>query len=167
MKHLKEHIINRTAFIALTIVYIILYISMCVISPILQGITSMKASTSEIWVLVSFFLIEFIVWQTDLKAQKLNRTFLALYGLNLVLTVLSIGIIDLILNKTLDIIVMIIAALLIIIALALFMTYIIQKINGVSNDYDSYRDILTEEEFNRIQQKRQARHQARQQRKNK
>lgn len=167
MKHLKEHIINRTAFITLTIVYIILYISMCVISPILQGITSMKASTSEIWVLISFFLIEFIVWQTDLKAQKLNRTFLALYGVNLVLTALSIGIIDLILNKTLDIMVLLIAALLIMIALALFLTYIIQKIKGVSDDYDSYRDILTEEEFSRIQQKRQAKHQARQQRKNK
>ena len=47
-----------------------------------------------IWIILSFFMVLSILWQTDLAGQKLNRTALICLGINLLFTCLSRGIVE-------------------------------------------------------------------------
>lgn len=103
---------NKKRLIVFSTLYIVGYLYFCIFGGINYG---MKISDNPaidimirfsglpvgvrnlslvifIWIILSFFLVLFILWQTDLVGQKLNRTALICQGINLLFTCLSRGI---------------------------------------------------------------------------
>ena len=110
-----------------------------------------------IWIILSFFLVLSILWQTDLAGQKLNRTALICLGINLLFTCLSRGIVESIVSgvaEGLFTMLIIVAVLFAIVGVAIGITYFVQKKNGVLNSYEAFSDIMTEDEFERWQKRK-------------
>ena len=110
-----------------------------------------------IWIILSFFLVLFILWQTDLVGQKLNRTALICQGINLLFICLSRGIVECIVSgvaEGLFTMLIIVAVLFAMVGVAIGITYFVQKKNGVLNSYEAFSDIMTEEEFERWQNRK-------------
>lgn len=83
-----------------------------------------------IWIILSFFLVLFILWQTDLVGQKLNRTALICQGINLLFTCLSRGIVECIVSgvaEGLFTMLIIVAVLFAMVGVAIGITYFVQK----------------------------------------
>lgn len=107
-----------------------------------------------IWMLLSFFLILFILWQTNLSNQKLNRAFLLCEGANILFTCLSLGVIELITGKDgVFMIICILMVLLVIIGIPILLIFYIPFKKG-KLEYSSVCDIMTESEYNNWIQKR-------------
>ena len=83
--------------------------------------------TMFLWIIISFFLVLFILWQTDLSQQKLNRTALLCLGLNILFAI---------------------------VAIAIGITYFVQKKSGALNSYEAFSDIMTEDEFEQWKKKK-------------
>lgn len=99
--------------------------------------------TMLLWIILSFFLVLFILWQTDLVGQKLNRTALICQGINLLFTCLSRGIVECIVSgvaEGLFTMLTIVAVLFAIVGVAIGITYFVQKKNGVWNSYEAFSD---------------------------
>lgn len=171
---------NKKKFILFVVLYVIGYLYFCIYggmnagmkisdNPVLQSLflfSNMPVGVINlslyefVWIVLSFFLILFMIWQTDLTGPKLNRTALLWQGLNLVFTCLSRGFVEILVSGVTTgfyMILSIIAFLVIIVGIALLMTYLIQKKNGALNSYDAYSDIMTEDEFERWQDKKNRR----------
>lgn len=104
-----------------------------------------------------FFLVLSILWQTDLTGQKLNRTALICLGINLLFTCLSRGIVESIVSgvaEGLFTMLIIVAVLFAIVGVTIGITYFVQKKNGVLNSYEAFSDIMTEDEFERWQKRK-------------
>ena len=105
---------NKTRFRVLCTLYVIGYLFFCIFggmnsgmmisdSPALEfaaiyyglpvGVRNLSVSMF-VWIILSFFLVLAILWQTDLSKQKLNRTALLCLGGNMLLTCLSRGIVE-------------------------------------------------------------------------
>lgn len=166
---------NKKRFIMLVVLYIIGYLYFCIYGGINDG---MKVSDSVllrravisfnmpygvrnlsinmfVWIAVSFFLIAFILNQTELKGPRANRIFLICYGIHMIITCLSRGIVEWIagedgLSTTLTILIV----LMILVGGSVGITYLVFKKKGWLNSYQAYSDIMTEEEFERWQKKR-------------
>lgn len=107
-----------------------------------------------IWVLLSFFIVLFILWQTNLINQKLNRSFLFCEGMNILFTCLSFGVIELITGKDgVFMIICILMALLLIIGIPVLLIFYIPFKKG-RLEYSSVCDIMTESEYNKWMEKR-------------
>ena len=110
-----------------------------------------------IWIILSFFLVLSILWQTDLAGQKLNRTALICLGINLLFTCLSRDIVESIVSgvaEGLFTMLIIVAVLFAIVGVAIGITYFVQKKNGVLNSYEAFSDIMTEDEFEQWQKRK-------------
>ena len=98
---------NKTRFRVLCALYVIGYLFFCILggmnsgmmisdSPALEfaaiyyglpvGVRNLSVSMF-VWIILSFFLVLAILWQTDLSKQKLNRTALLCLGGNMLLPV--------------------------------------------------------------------------------
>mgnify|MGYP006928425438 FL=1 len=138
---------NKKRFILYCTLYVIGYLFFCIIGGINSGIMISDnpvlsqmliyygmpvgvrnlSVTMFLWIIISFFLVLFILWQTDLSQQKLNRTALLCLGLNILFTI---------------------------VAIAIGITYFVQKKSGALNSYEAFSDIMTEDEFEQWQKKR-------------
>lgn len=138
---------NKKRFILYCTLYVIGYLFFCIIGGINSGIMISDnpvlsqmliyygmpvgvrnlSVTMFLWIIISFFLVLFILWQTDLSQQKLNRTALLCLGLNILFAI---------------------------VAIAIGITYFVQKKSGALNSYEAFSDIMTEDEFERWQKKR-------------
>lgn len=163
---------NKKRFIFFIVLYIIGYLYFCIFGGINYG---MKVSAHRvlrimvilsnmpvgvrnlsikifIWVIISFFLVLFILWQTNLIGPKLNRTALICEGINLLITGLSWGIAEWIVSGVADGIFTILIIIIVFLALvgaSIGITYLVQKKKGVLNSYETFSDIMTEDEFER------------------
>ncbi len=124
--------------------------------------TALKQPGMMLFVGLSFFLIVLILKQTDLTGPKLNRTFLLLYGLNLVVG----GFVDNLvrwlfsddsIEDLLTALEITFGAWLFVLGLPLTILYIVWKKTGHSATYRTVADIMTEEEFARWQDKKKRR----------
>lgn len=138
---------NKKRFILYCTLYVIGYLFFCIIGGINSGIMISDnpvlsqmliyygmpvgvrnlSVTMFLWIIISFFLVLFILWQTDLSQQKLNRTALLCLGLNILFAI---------------------------VAIAIGITYFVQKKRGALNSYEAFSDIMTEDEFEQWQKKR-------------
>lgn len=138
---------NKKRFILYCTLYVIGYLFFCIIGGINSGIMISDnpvlsqmliyygmpvgvrnlSVTMFLWIIISFFLVLFILWQTDLSQQKLNRTALLCLGLNILFAI---------------------------VAIAIGITYFVQKKSGALNSYEAFSDIMTEDEFEQWQKKR-------------
>lgn len=168
---------NKKRLIVFSTLYIVGYLYFCIFGGINYG---MKISNNTvldimilssgipvgvrnlsivifIWIILSFFLVLSILWQTNLAGQKLTRTALICQGSNLLFICLSRGIVEWIVSGvaeglfTMLIIVVVIFAM---VGAAIGITYFAQKKNGVLNSYEAYSDIMTEDEFERWQKRK-------------
>lgn len=89
-----------------------------------------------VWTAVSFFLILFTAWQTDLKAQKLTRFVLLAESFNLVLTVIGMTI-----GEGIRFTIIMLGLLFLLLAVPTLI--VIKEMNGT---YD-YSDVLTPAEY--------------------
>ena len=111
---------NKTRFRVLCALYVIGYLFFCILggmnsgmmisdSPALAfaaiyyglpvGVRNLSVSMF-VWIILSFFLVLAILWQTNLSKQKLNRTALLCLGGNMLLTCLSRGIVEWLVRRT-------------------------------------------------------------------
>ena len=138
---------NKKRFILYCTLYVIGYLFFCIIGGINSGIMISDnpvlsqmliyygmpvvvrnlSVTMFLWIIISFFLVLFILWQTDLSQQKLNRTALLCLGLNILFAI---------------------------VAIAIGITYFVQKKSGALNSYEAFSDIMTEDEFEQWQKKK-------------
>lgn len=168
---------NKKRFIVFSILYIVGYLYFCIFGGINYG---MKISDNivfdimirssgipigvrnlsmemYIWIILSFFLVLSILWQTDLAEQKLNRTALICLGVNLLFICLSISIVECIVSgvaEGLFAIMIIFVVFFAIVGAGIGITYLVQKKNGVWNSYEAFSDIMTEDEFERWQKRK-------------
>lgn len=113
-----------------------------------------------VWIILSFFLVLAILWQTDLSKQKLNRTALLCLGGNMLLTCLSRGIVEWLVSgvaEGLFTMLVILASLLVMVGGGIGMAYLVQKKNGALDTYEAFSDIMTEEEFEKWQRRKNRR----------
>lgn len=168
---------NKKRFVIFSILYVLGYLYLCIVCGMSSGakisdnavlntmvmfsdlpitIRNMKI-TMFIWIILSFFLVLFIIWQTDLSGKKLNRTALIFEGINLLLNCLSDVVIESIVggvSEGLSTLLTGFVTLSIIVGLSLAITYFVQKKNGRLNSYEAYSDIMTREEFEKWQRKK-------------
>ncbi|MCQ2432786.1 MAG: hypothetical protein MJ175_09315 [Clostridia bacterium] len=162
---------NQARFILLSCIYAVGYLFFCIIGGLIHGVGDQSLSETPlrfalllsdslplslyrmapnlfIWVILSFFLILFLVWQTSLKGQKLNRTVLFAEGGNLLLTCLSYAVCDGIMggNGFLTAAI-ILGALFVIVGIPLFFVIRYMNKNKEKITYQQVMDIMTEEEF--------------------
>ena len=79
-----------------------------------------------IWIIISFFLILFILWQTNLKGVRLNRIVLVCYAILMIITCLSTGIVEWLSDRNdISISLFIIIILFALIGLAFIITYFV------------------------------------------
>lgn len=168
---------NKKRLIIFSILYIVGYLYFCIFGGLNYG---MKISDNKvldimirfsgvpvgvrnlslvifIWIILSFFLVLFILWQTNLDGQKLNRTVLICQGINLLFICLSRGIVEWIVSgvaEGLFTMLIIFVVLFAMVGAALGITYFVQKKNGVLNSYEAFSDIMTEDEFERWQKRK-------------
>ena len=168
---------NKKRLIVFSTLYIVGYLYFCIFGGINYG---MKISDNPaidimirfsglpvgvrnlslvifIWIILSFFLVLFILWQTDLVGQKLNRTALICQGINLLFTCLSRGIVECIVSDVAEglfTMLIIVAVLFAMVGVAIGITYFVQKMNGAWNSYEAFSDIMTEDEFERWQKRK-------------
>ena len=168
---------NKKRFILYCTLYVIGYLFFCIIGGINSGIMISDnpvlsqmliyygmpvgvrnlSVTMFLWIIISFFLVLFILWQTDLIQQKLNRTALLCLGLNILFACLSRGIVEWIVSgvaEGLITMLIIFIELFAIVAIAIGITYFVQKKRGALNSYEAFSDIMTEDEFEQWQKKR-------------
>ena len=168
---------NKKMFIVFIVLYIIGYLYFCIYGGINVGtlvkdkfllrellifsdmpVGALNLSTYVfLWIIISFFLVLFIVWQTNVTGPKLNRTALLCEGVNILLICFSRAIVEAIVSgikEGLFTALVIIITLLAIVGSALLITYLVQRKNGSLNSYESYSDIMTEEEFERWQERK-------------
>lgn len=168
---------NKTRFRVLCALYVIGYLFFCILggmnsgmmisdSPALAfaaiyyglpvGVRNLAVSMF-VWIILSFFLVLAILWQTDFSKQKLNRTALLCLGGNMLLTCLSKGIIEWLVSgvaEGLFTMLVILASLLVMVGSGIGMAYLVQKKNGALDTYEAFSDIMTEEEFEKWKQKK-------------
>jgi hypothetical protein len=167
---------NITRFRVLCALYVIGYLFFCIFggmnsgmisdSPALEfaaiyyglpvGVRNLSVSMF-VWIILSFFLVLAILWQTDLSKQKLNRTALLCLGGNMLLTCLSRGIVEWLVSgvaEGLFTMLVILASILVMVGGGIGMAYLVQKKNGALDTYETFSDIMTEEEFEKWQQKK-------------
>ena len=161
---------NKTRFRVLCALYVIGYLFFCILggmnsgmmisdSPALAfaaiyyglpvGVRNLSVSMF-VWIILSFFLVLAILWQTNLSKQKLNRTALLCLGGNMLLTCLSRGIVEWLVSgvaEGLFTMLVILASLLVMVGSGIGMAYLVQKKNGALDTYEAFSDIMTEEEF--------------------
>lgn len=168
---------NKKRLIIFSILYIVGYLYFCIFGGLNYG---MKISDNKvldimicfsgfpvgvrnlslvifIWIILSFFLVLFILWQTNLAGQKLNRTALICQGINLLFICLSRGIVEWIVSgvaEGLFTMLIIFIVLFAMVGAALGITYFVQKKNRVLNSYEVFSDIMTEDEFERWQKRK-------------
>lgn len=171
---------NKTRFRVLCALYVIGYLFFCILGGMNSG---MMISDSQalafaaiyyglpvgvrnlsvsmfVWIILSFFLVLAILWQTDFSKQKLNRTALLCLGGNMLLTCLSKGIIEWLVSgvaEGLFTMLVILASLLVMVGGGIGIAYLVQKKNGVLDTYEAFSDIMTEEEFERWQRRKNRR----------
>lgn len=171
---------NKTRFRVLCALYVIGYLFFCILggmnsgmmisdSPALEfaaiyyglpvGVRNLSVSMF-VWIILSFFLVLAILWQTDLSKQKLNRTALLCLGGNMLLTCLSIGIVEWLVSgvaEGLFTMLVILASLLVMVGGGIGMAHLVQKKNGALDTYEAFSDIMTEEEFEKWQRRKNRR----------
>lgn len=168
---------NKKRFIFFIILYVIGYLFFCIYGGINNRINVSDAQSKwpllfsnmptgviklsmnlNLWITISFFLILFILWQTNLTDQKLNRTGLIACGVHIVITGLSFGIVEWLVGRDgLVISITIIVEFIVIVSIAVILTYFINKKQGTQDSYIQYMDIMTEEEFLKWQEKKKKR----------
>lgn len=87
----------------------------------------------------------------------MNRTALLCLGLNILFACLSRGIVEWIVSgvaEGLITMLIIFIELFAIVAIAIGITYFVQKKSGALNSYEAFSDIMTEDEFEQWQKKR-------------
>lgn len=153
---------NRKGFIIGVCLYIIGYLYFCIYggfnyglkvsdNPLLKnrvlfssmpvGVINLSMSMF-LWIIISFFLILFIIWQTNLKGVRLNRTALICYAIHMIITCLSRGIVELLSGKNgISISLFIIIIVFVLVVVSFIITYFVQKKNGMLNNYLGYSDI--------------------------
>lgn len=148
---------NKKKFIFYIILYCIGYVFFC----LFLGGTGKGAILS--WEFVSFFLILFILWQTDLENQKLNRTALLLEGLNILNSCLALAILTGIsegFSKGLFMVIMVLIVFAAIVGGSFLAYYRFLKWDGSLDQldqYESFSDVITPEEFAKWQEKKKDR----------
>ncbi|MCD7840676.1 MAG: hypothetical protein LUG46_08640 [Erysipelotrichaceae bacterium] len=109
-----------------------------------------------LWIIIAFFLTLFIVWEMDLEGPKLNRAVFIGIGITLLLTFASF----IITAQSSDVWATVLG---IVIGVGLcfgggfLLFYLMMKKQGrldELNNYNSYKDIMTEEEFNKWQERK-------------
>ena len=168
---------NKKRFILYCVLYVIGYLFFCIVGGINSGVMISDhpvlslmvlyygmpvgvrnlSVTMFLWIIISFFLVLLILWQTDLTEQKLNRTALLCLGVNMLFTCLSRGIVEWIVSgvtEGLSTMLVIVVVLFVIIGAAIGITYFVQKKNGSLDSYEAFSDIMTEDEFERWQKRR-------------
>ena len=161
---------NKTRFRVLCALYVIGYLFFCILgginsgmmisdSPALAfaaiyyglpvGVRNLSVSMF-VWIILSFFLVLAILWQTNLSKQKLNRTALLCLGGNMLLTCLSRGIVEWLVSGVAEGL----FTMLVIFGSGIGMAYLVQKKNGALDTYEAFSDIMTEEEFEKWKQKK-------------
>lgn len=113
---------NKKRLIVLSTLYIVGYLYFCIFGGINYGMKISDHTALEmiivslgipvvvrnlsitifIWIIVSFFLVLFIIWQSDLTGPKLTRTTLICQGINLLFICLSRGIVEWIVGGVAD-----------------------------------------------------------------
>ncbi|MCD7893825.1 MAG: hypothetical protein LUG60_09010 [Erysipelotrichaceae bacterium] len=108
-----------------------------------------------LWIFVSFFLTLFIIWETDLDGPKLNRAAFIGIGILFLLTCISFMLTSYFNGSS--ILAVLVAIVFVIITCfgggILFWYYQLKK-QGKLDVYESYKDIMTEEEFNHWQERK-------------
>lgn len=163
---------NRKRLIVFSILYVVGYLYFCIVGGINNGMrvsdnrildtmvlfSNMPVSVRNlstnifIWVILSFFLVLLILWQTTLSGTKLNRIALICQGFNLLFICLSRGIVEWIVSgvaEGLFTMLIIIVILFVIVSVSVGITYFVQKRNGTLNSYEAFSDIMSEDEFER------------------
>ena len=169
---------NKTRFKVLCALYVIGYLFFCILGGMNSGMMISDSPAPEfaaiyyglpvgvrnlsvsmfVWIILSFFLVLAILWQTDLSKQKLNRTALLCLGGNMLLTCLSRGIVEWLVSgvaEGLFTMLVILASILVMVGGGIGMAYLVQKKNGTLDTYEAFSDIMTEEEFEKWKQKKQ------------
>ena len=166
-------IIHKKRFIFFILLYVIGYLYFCVFGSFINNLkvgdtltgryliisdflpaTAYNLSTNiAIFVVVSFFLILFIVWQTNLEGPKLNRTVLLVEGLNIYIICLSFAIVDAIVgNNFLSTAMIITITITVVYILGFLIAYLATK--NKKKDYTNFMDIMTKEEYDAWQNKK-------------
>lgn len=168
---------NEKRLIIFSILYIVGYLYFCIFGGLNYGMKNSDNKVLDImirfsgvpvgvrnlslvifiWIILSFFLVLFILWQTNLAGQKLNRTALICQGINLLFICLSRGIVEWIVSgvaEGLFTMLIIFVVLFAMVGAALGITYFVQKKNGLLNSYEAFSDIMTEDEFERWQKRK-------------
>ena len=146
---------NKTRFRVLCALYVIGYLFFCILggmnsgmmisdSPALAfaaiyyglpvGVRNLSVSMF-VWIILSFFLVLAILWQTCL----------------------SRGIVEWLVSgvaEGLFTMLVILASLLVMVGSGIGMAYLVQKKNGALDTYEAFSDIMTEEEFEKWKQKK-------------
>lgn len=161
---------NKKRLIVLSTLYIVGYLYFCIFGGINYGMKISDHTALEmiivslgipvvvrnlsitifIWIIVSFFLVLFIIWQSDLTGPKLTRTTLICQGINLLFIFLSRGIVEWIVGGVADglfTMLIIFDVLFFIVGASIGITYFVNKKTGRLNSYEAFSDILTEDEF--------------------
>ncbi|WP_276885124.1 hypothetical protein [Allobaculum stercoricanis] len=161
---------NKKRLIVLSTLYIVGYLYFCIFGGINYGMKISDHTALEmiivslgipvvvrnlsitifIWIIVSFFLVLFIIWQSDLTGPKLTRTTLICQGINLLFICLSRGIVEWIVGGVADglfTMLIIFAVLFFLVGAGIGITYFVNKKTGRLNSYEAFSDILTEDEF--------------------
>lgn len=144
---------NKTRFRVLCALYVIGYLFFCILGGMNSGMMISDSTALAfaaiyyglpvgvrnlsvsmfVWIILSFFLVLAILWQTDLSKQKLNRTTLLCLGGNMLLTCLSRGIVEWLVSgvaEGLFTMLVILALLLVMVGGGIGMAYLVQKKNG-------------------------------------
>ena len=178
----KFKINNITLFVLFTTLYILGYILFCAskdvvtineagkttfVVLILTKFLPMSAvksalnlsSNALVWLFVSMLLVVGIISQINAKGQKTTRYGLVGVLINLYLTIASGGIVKLFHGDCSGIITIISVTVVlgVIIGVAFKITYNFLMESGKMNQYSMWCDILTQEEFDRLQEKKKNR----------
>lgn len=178
----KFKINNITLFVLFTTLYILGYILFCAskdvvtineagkttfVVLILTKFLPMSAvksalnlsSNALVWLFVSMILVVGIISQINAKGQKTTRYGLVGVLINLYLTIASGGIVKLFHGDCSGIITIISVTVVlgVIIGVAFKITYNFLMESGKMNQYSMWCDILTQEEFDRLQEKKKNR----------
>lgn len=117
------------------------------------------SSNDLVWLFVSMLLVVGIISQINAKGQKTTRYGLVGVLINLYLTIASGGIVKLFHGDCSGIITIISVTVVlgVIIGVAFKITYNFLMESGKMNQYSMWCDILTQEEFDRLQEKKKNR----------
>lgn len=150
-------IVNKKKFILYIILYCLGYAFFCLY------LGGTEKGNIVLWSIISFFLVLFILWQTTLKDQKLVRMSILFESINILISSLTyaitIGMSDGF-SSSFYLAIFVIIFLALLVGGTFLGIYLFLKWDGSLDQldqYESYSDVMTPEEFARWQEKKKAR----------